>query len=294
MHNFYDLQKRCKQYKRKKILKYLLLSAIVLLSFIGLYFYVQQNTPSPVPTKTKIQKIIKKTIKKTTPQHKTSLKKEKKTIVKKEKTITKHIAKKYSLQFLVVKKENIHQAKKRKKILEYIGFKNCKLTPHSKYIYLTCNEVDNIKKLSPYIKLAKRKKIDYYIDTQYSPIKNTLKVKKKVPKKTPKVERTQAPMLKVQNINLKELQKSFSQTPSYNIALLIARNYYANKAYKKAINWAKKANQLNKDDAASWMIYAKSLYALKRTKQAKQLLRIYLQYENSEDATHLLKQWENQ
>jgi len=297
MHNFDELQKRCKKYKLKKTFTYLFLSGIGLASLVALFLFIQ----APLAQKRTIKHIS--TIEKIDTQKNKILntqKQEKKQITKKEKKTTHNTLKTYSLQFLVIKKENILRAKKRKKILEYIGFKNCKLTQHGKYIYLTCNEVNDIKNLSKYIKLAKKEKLNYFIDTQYFNKEKEIKkrnskkqnTQKTIIKKILKTQKATTPMLKVQTVDLQQLQKEFFQTPNYNIALLIAHNYFNKKAYKKAIFWAKKANKLNKSDADSWILYAKSLHALQRNKQAMQLLHIYLQYENSDEATHLLQQWE--
>ncbi len=300
MHNFHDLVKRYKRYRLRRFLKFFAIGVVILFLVVGFFLYVTQqkapislvkkeikssNTEKPKIPQNKVKVVVKKETEiKIVPAKK----------IKKIKTdkLSKKSLKKYSLQFLVVEKGNTYLVKQRKKALEEIGFRNCKLTSYGKYIYLTCNETNNIKELDMYIKLAKRKKIDYLIDTQY--VKVEVKTKKEPDVKKKVRKEISTPMLKMQNINLQQLQKSFSQTPNFNIALLIARNYYTNKAYKKAIIWAKKANQFNKDDADSWLIYAKSLHALKQNKQAKQLLRIFLQYEYSDEVENLLKQWENE
>ncbi len=312
MHNFHDLAKRCKHYRLKRFFLFLIIGFVLLCFAAGFFLYSKQpKTPSLSVSKekevvhtekSKRQKQLKKPVQKA---DKTTF-----TKTRKRDDLSKKSLARYSLQFLVVKKENAYRAKKRKKVLEAIGFRNCKLTPYSKYIYLSCNATDNKKELNKYIDLAKRKKIDFFVDVHHYTKKETKtkqrtkqKAEKKqaikksrqasIAKEVPKIKKAPEPMLQVQNINLKQLEQSFSKTPSYNTALLLARNYYTDKAYKKAIYWAKKASEFNKESADSWLIYAKSLYALGRKKQAKQLLHIYLQYEYSDEVKSLLNQWEN-
>ncbi|UCN00783.1 hypothetical protein LCX93_02395 [Sulfurimonas sp. SWIR-19] len=295
MHNFDDLQKRCKIYTIKKNLTYLL----ILILFLVLTLYLYNLTDVKASKKNNENKTI-------TSSHlikKPAVKKEKKhPVVIKESKKLETKAKKYSLQFLVASPRYINRIKKEKKYLETLGFSNCRLQQSAVYIHLTCNESDTLQDLDPYIELAKRKKLDYVIRAQNNdalqqetvPEKKE-KAKKAVPplqiQKT--AQQTALPMIKVQNADTQELQKRFAQTPNYAVALVIARNYYEEGNYKKAIVWAKKANQLNKSDAGSWIIYAKSLYALHQDAKAKQLLHIYLQYENSDAAQSLLKQWEH-
>ncbi|QOP42902.1 tetratricopeptide repeat protein [Sulfurimonas sediminis] len=304
MHNFDDLQKRCKIYTIKKNLKYLL----ILILFLVLILYAYNLTDVKASKKNNENKtitgshLIKKPAVKKEAKKTTITKEKKHPVVIKESKKLETKAKKYSLQFLVASPRYINRIKKEKKYLETLGFSNCRLQQSAVYIHLTCNESDTLQDLDPYIELAQRKKLDYVIRTQNNDAlqqgtvpKKKEKVKKSVPpvqiQKTP--QQTALPMIKVQNADTQELQKRFAQTPNYAVALVIARNYYEEGNYKKAIVWAKKANQLNKSDAGSWIIYAKSLYALHQDAKAKQLLHIYLQYENSDAAQSLLKQWEH-
>ncbi len=310
MHNFDDLQKRCKIYTIKKNLKYLLI--LILFLVLAFYFYNRTNNLTDTKTGNENKTItashtvknppVKNLPVKNLPVKNPPVKKEtKKTTVTKEKKRpvvieeSKKIAtkaKKYSLQFLVASPRYINRIKKEKKHLETLGFSNCKLQQSAVYIHLTCNESDTLKKLDPYIELAKRKNIDYIIRTQNNDaVQQEAVVEEEKIKET--VQETVLPIIKVQNADTQELQKRFAQTPNYAVALVIARNYYKKGDYKKAIIWAKKANQLNKSDAESWIIYAKSLYALHQDTKAKQLLHIYLQYENSDAVENLLKQWEH-
>jgi len=291
MHNFDNLQKRCKAYRMKKIFFSLFALIIIVLPIIALFFYSTQSEDSKSTIKPKTSKIQEtnqtidiNTIKK----HKTPIK-IKKTAIKPKKT--EHTTQTYALQFLVASKKNIKHIKQKKRYLESIGFKECQLSQSVIYIHLVCNESNNLNDLQKYMQLAKKHQLEYVIRKQY---------KHKVPQKEIKKPTPSAPekqksntVLKVKNTNIQDLKKQFSQTPSYNIAIVIARNYFKKNSFEDAITWAKKANQLNKSNAESWLVYAKSLYALKKYDKAKQLLQIYQQYENSNEVQNLLKQWEH-
>ena len=314
MHNFDDLQKRCKRYRIKQALKYILVIFILLLAVASSLFFiigtkpilkvktvVKESIKKPSQQKAKKIPVVQKTKKATIVQTKIKQKKcppiSKKDSKKVDKTI-----KKYSLQFLVTTKKHIKQINKKKKFLESLGFKECKLLQSVVYIHLVCNESNSLDELQSYIKLAKRNHIDYVIrrqsykitDQEIATPKKEKREKKQEKKKEISIEteKAPAPMLKVQNTNMGQLQKKFSQAPNYNIAITIASNYYKKRAFKNAIIWAKKANELDKSDAKSWIIYAKSLHALHQNNKARQLLHIYLQYENSEEVSNLLQNWE--
>ncbi|WP_434658379.1 tetratricopeptide repeat protein [Sulfurimonas sp. NW9] len=298
MHNFDDLQKRCKKYAMKKKLKYALVAVSVIIAAVLLYLYALEQVSTLPEKKTSAKpKAVTSAhpVKKTAPKKEVQREKVKKTSKKVQTD-----AKKYSLQFLVASPRYINRIKKEKKHLETLGFVNCKLQQSSVYIHLVCNESDTLQDLDPYIKLAQRKKLDYVIRTQNNDALQQKQCQKKKRKKsssavanTKKCTKDSAPNDQSAKCWYTGASKRFAQTPNYAVALVIARNYYKEGNYKKAIVWAKKANQLNKSDAQSWIIYAKSLYALHQDAKARQLLHIYLQYENSDAAQSLLKQWEH-
>jgi len=297
VHNFDDLQKRCKRYKVKQVSKYILV-IFILLTAMALYLFFIIDTKPPLKAKA----VVKNSLKKSPIQEaKRTTAIQTKTVQKKQKKVDATI-KKYSLQFLVASKEHIKRIKKRKKLLESLGFRECKLAQSVVYIHLVCNESNSLEALKSYIELAKRNNIDYVIRRQSYKITDqeiaTPKKEKKEKKQEKKkeipieIEKAPTPILKVQNTNIQQLQKKFSQAPNYDIAMIIARSYYKERDFNHAIIWAKKANQLDESDAESWIIYARSLYALHQEEKARKLLHIYLQYENSEEVDKLLKKWE--
>jgi tetratricopeptide (TPR) repeat protein len=125
---------------------------------------------------------------------------------------------------------------------------------------------------------------------------------KKQPKKVRKKERvlnsssdneitTPIEAVKAKKANVEELQKLFAKRHSYNLAIKIAREFFSKREYNEALEWAKKANKLNRNEEEAWILYAKSLYALGKKEQAKRILRLYLEYANSSEAQKLLREW---
>ena len=273
-------------------MKYILVIFVLLFTTVLSFFFIIDTKPS-----IKAKAIVKNSLKKSPIQEvnrtiaiqtKVVQKKQPSIATKKAKKVN-VTTKKYALQFLVVTKKYIKQIKRRKKLLESLGFKDCKLVQSAIYVDLICNESNGFTALKSYIELAKRHHIKYYVIAEKNKAQRRKKKKKK---KEKQIEKAPTPLLKVQNTNIQQLQQKFTQAPNYNIAMIIARNYYKKEVFKDAIIWAKKANQLDKSDVESWIIYAKSLHALHQYDKARQLLHIYLQYENSEEVDKLLKEWE--
>ena len=297
MHNFDDLQRRCKKYRVKKVLKYILVILTLLLATALYLFSPLETKPSlqagTTPADNVIKKISQEKVKKKETVKKTVATQTK--IPQKKSNKVKTIKKTYSLQFLVAQRKYMAQIKKKKRYLESLGFKECKPVQSAIYIHLICNESNSLEALHDYIELAKRNNLEYVIRTQSyktTDQKVATPKKEKQEKQQTKQKKASISMLKVQNRSMEQLQTKFAQTPNYNIAIIIARNYYKKGAFQKAISWAKKANEVDKSDAESWIIYAKSLYALGQDEKARQLLHIYLQYENSEEVDKLLQNWE--
>lgn len=85
--------------------------------------------------------------------------------------------------------------------------------------------------------------------------------------------------------------EKYNQKKSYSTAVYISKQYYADKNYKQAGIWAKRANQLDRNKEEAWLYYAKSVYALGNVTKAKRILNIYLQYKKSVKAELLLSEW---
>ena len=119
------------------------------------------------------------------------------------------------------------------------------------------------------------------------------KVERKVEKKnvTQKKEVQKSSLVSPSNVTIAKLEEVFTRRKTYGIAIKISKKYFKKKEYKKSLAWAKKANALNKEDEDSWILYAKSRYALGDVKSAKEILEFYLGYKNSKTAKMLLENW---
>lgn len=152
-----------------------------------------------------------------------------------------------------------------------------------------------------------RKDLQYSLELDYDyspqPAKQKEQVKQKVVKTQKKVakapeeiktDNTQKSSFKMSLKKVDSLKKMLSiyeKKENYDSALKIAAKYYENKNYTQALLWSKKANILNKKDAGSWIIYAKSEYAKGNKKRAIEIISLYLGNSKSPEASTLLLSW---
>lgn len=87
--------------------------------------------------------------------------------------------------------------------------------------------------------------------------------------------------------------EKYNHKKSYALAIYISKQYYFDNDYKQAGIWAKRANQLDRNQEEAWLLYAKSVYALDNREKAVRILNIYLQYKKSSKAEFLLSEWSN-
>ena len=85
-----------------------------------------------------------------------------------------------------------------------------------------------------------------------------------------------------------KLKDEFAKTNDYKVALKISRLFYVSKRYKKAIKWSMIANELNKKDDGSWILFAKAKLKLGDKKVAKMALKSYQKVYNSKRIKKLL------
>jgi tetratricopeptide (TPR) repeat protein len=71
--------------------------------------------------------------------------------------------------------------------------------------------------------------------------------------------------------------------PSYDLALMIAKEYYKQKNYKQAQIWAIKANNLDPQKVESWLLFADILLKENKKKKALEILKIYLDQYGEEE-----------
>ncbi|ENF4760162.1 transformation system protein [Campylobacter coli] len=79
-------------------------------------------------------------------------------------------------------------------------------------------------------------------------------------------------------LNISDLKRSFYQNPSYQKAMNLATQYYENKDYEKSIFWSLKANDIDRKNSDSWVLFAKAKQALGKDEEAKQALDTYVSY----------------
>lgn len=291
--NFETLNSLCKRYYRHQALK-ILLPIFLIIAFVAIFLvYTSSKAPklskSVVPVK---KKIVTKKLELT--KKKSVVKKA--VVVKNSKTIlTKKSNKKMTTADRV---KTIKKEQKKKKILP-------KNKPVKKNIITDKAKITKKKKDIVYTIKAN---YHYIPKTSHVQIKRSIKkatIKKVKPKriepksiKPKKVEQKKVykPIkLSSKNIDsMSEMLELFKNKESYSLALQIAKKYYFRKEYAKALLWSKKANILNKEDAGSWILYAKARYAQGRKKRAIEILRLYLANKSSVRASMLLNSWEKE
>jgi cytoskeletal protein RodZ len=79
-----------------------------------------------------------------------------------------------------------------------------------------------------------------------------------------------------------------SALPSYQTCIALSKQFFSKGKYEESLKWAKNANIQNKKAEESWIMSAKSLYALGEKKKAVDILKIYLQYHKSVKVQDLL------
>lgn len=109
---------------------------------------------------------------------------------------------------------------------------------------------------------------EYRISTTFSESKKPVIEDKKIPfKNNPSLSSPpvmQKPSMYSDNI---------SGTLTYNNAIKIAQEYYDKQNYHQAMIWAYRANQMDKKDMKSWIIYTQSLFNLGEKQKAIDLLQ---------------------
>jgi tetratricopeptide (TPR) repeat protein len=133
-------------------------------------------------------------------------------------------------------------------------------------------EIDSEEKLSfilPEINDTKEKKLK--ISEKNKKIKTQNKIVEK-----PHIVVTPKIVIKEKKITINELKQKFSQNSSYDIAIIIAKEYYKRKNYKQAQIWAVKANTLDPERVESWILFADILLKENKKKKAIEVLKVYV------------------
>ena len=90
---------------------------------------------------------------------------------------------------------------------------------------------------------------------------------------------------------LENILDEYNDKPTYQRALNIADIYYDKKDYDQCAVWAKKANLIQKDDAAAWIMFARAEYAKGKKDKAVRILELFLNNKNSVEAESMLMTW---
>ena len=89
--------------------------------------------------------------------------------------------------------------------------------------------------------------------------------------------------------SLESIEEHFKNSKDPKDALALARDYYSKKDYKNAAKWAFELNNLDKNNADGWLIFAKSKYNVGNKKDALKVLEAYLsQASNKEEVQNLI------
>jgi len=156
-------------------------------------------------------------------------------------------------------------------------------------------KLEKSKKIKPEVK----KLTLYPIFPEINITKQIQKRKSRKIEKTKKIEKpkkVQSPqpqikiIIKSQKQTLQSLVNAYNISPDYAQAIKIAKIYFNKQNYKKTIEWSKKANQIEPENPISWLLFAKSLIKLGKSKKAKEVLIAYLNtYGAEEDIEKLLR-----
>ena len=100
-------------------------------------------------------------------------------------------------------------------------------------------------------------------------------------------------LIKKEKVNVNQLIKNFSLSPSFEIAIQIAKLYFEKNDLKNSQQWALKANSIDPYRYESWELFALILIKKGKNKKAKEILNIYLNdYGYNEKVEKLLRSLE--
>ena len=302
----FDLDVLYKRYIIYKIKKSILpLLAVAGIVGISLMIYESASKQQPLQQE---QKILKHTIAK--PQKQTFEEKKQSTKlpdVKKEKMIEPVKDGYYKFFTLAVKEKNKALIKNAQKKYKSYGL-DCKIEDQNNYLNLVCGETSSYEEYKKIRTILKEHNIKYYliVKKKFSDKKKDISSFKSETFKSEQLEQNVIPSKdKKEKISIQKprsnithtrvdidiLEKKFSHNNNYAIAIRIAKEYYLQKNYEKSLYWAKKANNLDRKKTQSWIIYAKSLYALGEKKKALKVLMLYKRFASSSEVDRILQEW---
>ncbi|MDR1460096.1 MAG: hypothetical protein LBI78_00420 [Campylobacteraceae bacterium] len=96
----------------------------------------------------------------------------------------------------------------------------------------------------------------------------------------------------IQNTN--ELIKNFEDTGNIVFANMISEEFYEKKEYRKSLEYALKANEIDSKNELSWIMFAKSQVKLGKKEDAIKALEVFIKSsKNSQNALNLLQKIKN-
>ena len=292
------LSRRCKIYRLKRMIKFILPLFFVIA--IGWISWEEFSSSENSITQAKEQKRISAKQKKI---DKSSVK----PVLKNDKPLV--VKKKYPksgvrvIQFIASSRGYYDNLVGEKKRFEKMGF-SCYIKDYSDgFFKLRCLIPENFKQVE---KMLKKRGIDFFLPTESKEFLKQLNLKKsnmknikktEVPapkeKKTEIVDKTYrtSSLIASKKATIEELISQFTHRPGFSRAIMIAKAYYNKKDFKNAAKWAKKANSIDREREEGWVLYAKSINALGQKERAVKILKIYLSFKPSEEARKLLMQF---
>ncbi len=259
MYEIEELEKKWKRYRLKKIFKkftYLIFTASAIL-IISLILYEFSNTKKMVVANVEIDK--------KEPKNEEIPKKENVTNV--EKKVLKED-----------KNKTIIQDKEIKKIEEEP--KVVVLKPSTDFL----TRIENLEKKQQTNKIKENRHIK----------KEKVEENSKKNKQNETIKKPKIVIEKRDNSNIiNELIKKFERTKDPKIAIFLSRIYYKDKHYKKALEWAVIANELDNSNANSWILFAKSSVKLGKKEEAIKALETFLSKHKSYKTKRLLDEIKN-
>jgi len=287
------LYKKYLFYRFKKLLVVLILVCISV-GVLYLFFSFQEDTKNSAP-------IQKEKVK--------NLKSRKKSQKEQEQVRSKE-AKHYKIFTLSVKEKSRAYIEKMKQ--KYLKFGlQCQIEDQNNYLNLVCGETNSYKEYQKIKTLLKKNHIKYYVVIKKEiPISDKKEVQEstlQTPKRAKKVEslinkdsvqkketnRTTLANIRHSDVDVELLEKKYSEHKSYEIAIRIAKEYYAQQRYEKSLLWAKEANHLNRKKEQSWILYARSLYVLGEKEKAIKILKLYKHFASSKKVERILQRWQS-
>ncbi|WP_297439643.1 hypothetical protein [Sulfurimonas sp.] len=255
MHNLHDLEKRWLRYKIKSFIPYILLFIVTISIFI---FYQFRSSFTITPTN-KIKNIAEKNVSSTT-----------KIDINKTKQIQQYQSKPSKIISKEANSTNENLKLKLKPSMDFI--QNLELSDDMQQHKTTTINTNK----SP-------RAIEKKVPTHKAKVQH-------LPKKVQKQDEQTKLIIKreeTQN-DLQEIIKRFKNNKNPALSLFIAKKYYEIGNYSQSYNYALITNELNKDIEKSWIIFAKSLVKLNKKEDAIKMLKNYINYSHSSNATILL------